>query len=88
MAAIDFVTEREIFLGTDSDKFSPNESMTRATFVTAIGRLYERSYGNVSGTSTFSDVDANATMPSMWLGQMIRGLSKAWEKTCFRQTKR
>jgi hypothetical protein len=58
--SIDFVTEREIFLGTDSDKFSPNESVTRAMFVTAIGRLYERSYGNVSGTSTFSDVDADA----------------------------
>ncbi len=33
--------------------------MTRAMVVTAIGRLYERSYGNVSGASTFSDVDAN-----------------------------
>lgn len=63
--SIDFVTEREIFLGIDSDKFGPNESMTRAMFVTAIGRLYERSYGSisgngsVSGTSTFSDVNTN-----------------------------
>ena len=57
--SIDFVTEREIFLGTEQDKFGPNESMTRAMFVTAIGRLYERSYGSVSGTSTFSDVNAN-----------------------------
>ncbi|MHC1722385.1 MAG: S-layer homology domain-containing protein [Aminipila sp.] len=56
---IDFVTEREIFLGTTQDQFGPNESMTRAMFVTAIGRLYERSYGSVSGISNFSDVNVN-----------------------------
>jgi len=58
--SIDFVTEREIFLGTSQYEFSPNESMTRAMLVTAIGRLYERSYGSVSGVSNFSDVDTNA----------------------------
>jgi uncharacterized repeat protein (TIGR02543 family) len=57
---IDFVTEREIFLGTGQNIFSPDEAMTRAMFVTAIGRLYEHSFGSVSGTSTFLDVDANA----------------------------
>ncbi len=59
-ASINFVTERELFLGITQDQFGPNESMTRAMFVTVIGRLYERSYNSVSGTSTFSDVDANA----------------------------
>ncbi len=58
--SIDFVTEREIFSGTEQNIFSPNEGMTRAMFVTVIGKLYERSFGSVSGTSTFSDVDANA----------------------------
>ena len=58
--SIDFVTEREIFLGTGQNIFSPNEGMTRAMFVTVIGRLYERSFGRVSGTCTFSDVDAKA----------------------------
>lgn len=57
---IDFVTERELFLGTSQDIFSPNTSMTRAMFVTVLGRLYERSYGIVPGTSKFSDVDVNA----------------------------
>jgi uncharacterized repeat protein (TIGR02543 family) len=57
--SIDFVTERELFLGTIQDIFSPNESMTRAMFVTVIGRLYERSYGRITGTNTFSDVDEN-----------------------------
>ena len=58
--SIDFVTEREIFLGTGQNIFSPYEGMTRAMFVTVIGRLYERSFGRVSGTCTFSDVDAKA----------------------------
>lgn len=56
---IGFVTERELFLGTSQDTFSPNTSMTRAMFVTVIGRLYERSYGIVTGTSTFTDVNVN-----------------------------
>ncbi len=55
--SIDFVTEREIFLGTGQNRFSPNAGMTRGMFVAVIGRLYERSYGSVSGTNTFSDVD-------------------------------
>jgi hypothetical protein len=29
-------------------------------FVTAIGRLYEHSYGSISGNTTFSDVNADA----------------------------
>ncbi len=58
--SIDFVTERELFLGTGINKFSPDAGMTRAMFVAVIGRLYERSYGSISGTSTFSDVDKNA----------------------------
>lgn len=34
--------------------------MTRAMFVTVIGRLYERSYGSITGNTTFSDVDKEA----------------------------
>ncbi|WP_294853585.1 leucine-rich repeat protein, partial [uncultured Oscillibacter sp.] len=57
---IDFVTERELFLGTGTNSFSPNASMTRGMFVAVIGRLYERSYGSVSGIVTFSDVAQDA----------------------------
>lgn len=53
------MTERKIFLGINQDVFGPNENMTRAMFVTVIGRLYERSYGSVSGTNAFSDVNSN-----------------------------
>jgi hypothetical protein len=54
---IDFVTQREIFVGTAPDVFSPDTGMTRAMFATVIGRLYERSCGTlkISGPHAFSD---------------------------------
>ena len=59
---IDFVTERELFLGTGDGNFSPQSGMTRAMFATVIGRLYERSYGKLSekDDSKFADVDNDA----------------------------
>lgn len=59
---IGFVTEREIFLGTGESTFSPNKEMTRAMFATVIGRLYERSYGEIetTGNKAFTDCDYDA----------------------------
>ena len=60
---IDFVTERELFLGTGNNTFSPETGMTRAMLATVIGRLYERSYSELATTGTeskFSDADYNA----------------------------
>jgi uncharacterized repeat protein (TIGR02543 family) len=56
---IDFVTERELFLGTGDGEFSPQSGMTRAMFSTVIGRLYERSYGELlqKDNSDFTDID-------------------------------
>ncbi len=56
---IDFVTERELFLGTSESMFSPDMEMTRAMFATVIGRLHERSYGEIqsTGTNVFTDCD-------------------------------
>lgn len=56
---IEFVTEREVFLGTKSDAFSPDSGMTRAMFATVIGRLYERSFGQieVSAEHAFTDCE-------------------------------
>ncbi len=56
---IDFVTERELFLGTSPSEFSPDMQMTRAMFATVIGRLHERSYGEIesTGTNSFTDCD-------------------------------
>ncbi|MEA4921422.1 MAG: S-layer homology domain-containing protein [Clostridiaceae bacterium] len=56
---ITFVAEREIFVGTGDNLFSPDNGMTRAMFVTIIGRLYERSYGEIEDLSdhAFDDCD-------------------------------
>ena len=56
---IDFVTERELFTGTANNTFSPDAGMTRAMFATVIGRLYERSFGEIeaAGTHSFTDCD-------------------------------
>ncbi|MDO4542006.1 MAG: CehA/McbA family metallohydrolase [Bacillota bacterium] len=67
--AIDFVAEREIFIGTDNNKFSPDNGMTRAMFVTVIGRLYERSYGlDISDAEkNFKDVKYDS-----WYGPYVQ----------------
>lgn len=59
---IGFVTEREVFAGTGESIFSPDMSMTRAMFAMVIGRLYERSYGEIetSGLQIFIDCNYDA----------------------------
>jgi uncharacterized repeat protein (TIGR02543 family) len=62
-SSIDFVTERELFLGTSTNTFAPETGMTRAMFATVVGRLYERSYDKLVTTgagSKFSDADYTA----------------------------
>lgn len=57
--SIEFVAARGILSGTGNNKFSPNTSMTRGMFVTALGRLAEvntKSYTK----SNFTDVKADA----------------------------
>jgi hypothetical protein len=58
-ASIGFVTERELFLGNGSDAFSPDSGMTRGMFAAVIGRLYERSYGEIQAASTHAFIDCN-----------------------------
>lgn len=55
--SIDFVTARELFLGTEEGIFSPNGTMTRGMLVTVLGRLY-----NVDAEAkvAFSDVSVAA----------------------------
>lgn len=56
---ISFVADREIFMGMTDTLFDPEGDMTRAMFVTVIGRLYERSYGTVytDEVHDFDDLD-------------------------------
>ena len=56
---IDFVTQREIFVGTGGNLFSPDAGMTRAMFAAVIGRLYERSYGPLTDSSEHAFTDVN-----------------------------
>ncbi len=60
--SINFVTAREIFLGTSATTFDPNQIVTRAMFVTVLGRLYERSYGEIRDPEKrmFTDCDYNS----------------------------
>lgn len=62
-SAVEFVYENELFKGTTGTTFSPNTTMTRAMFVTVLGRLAgideataARKYGN---DSDFTDVSAS-----------------------------
>ena len=55
--AVAFVYQNELFKGTSTDKFSPNTSMTRAMFVTVLGRLAGANVSRYSGKSSFTDVD-------------------------------
>lgn len=62
-SAVEFVYENELFKGTTNTTFSPNTTMTRAMFVTVLGRLAgideataARKYGN---DSDFTDVSAS-----------------------------
>ena len=49
---IQFVTSRELFLGTTADTFAPNESMTRAMLTVVLARL---DGVEVSGRSAYKD---------------------------------
>lgn len=70
---IDFVTEREIFLGTGNGKFSPETKMTRAMFATVLGRLYERSYEEIAVVSTGEFGDCNY---DSWYGKYVNWAEK------------
>lgn len=55
--AIDYVYQNELFSGVDDDKFAPKSKMTRAMFVTVMGRLAEQMGEKTTGyTSSFTDV--------------------------------
>lgn len=66
---IDFVTEREIFLGVWPDAFVTNSPMTRGMMVTALGRMYEASYGSAVLTkpNPFIDVPSDS-----WYSHYVR----------------
>lgn len=72
--AIDFVVSNQLFFGTDTDKFAPNDQMTRAMFVTVMSR-FEASLGDKwrlpsNEAEAFRDVPSDA-----WYAQAV-----AWSR--------
>ena len=61
-SAITYCVSNSLFNGISTNKFAPEQSMTRAMFVTVIGRLYEKLGGEIthSGIVSFSDTDSSA----------------------------
>lgn len=57
-SAVQFVYENELFKGTTTTKFSPDTTMTRAMFVTVLGRLANVDVSRYK-TSSYSDVPLN-----------------------------
>lgn len=57
-SAIDFVTEKGLFVGTSSTTFSPNNEMTRGMFISVLHRLAGKPAGNES--VNFNDVATDA----------------------------
>jgi S-layer homology domain len=57
-ASIDFVTDKELFVGTSSTTFSPNNEMTRGMLITVLHRLAGKPAGDDS--ISFNDVATDA----------------------------
>ncbi len=60
--AVKYVAENQLMTGVGKNMFSPNASMTRAMFVTVLGRMYEQNGGNISNykSSRFNDVEGGS----------------------------
>ncbi len=63
--AVKFVNENGLFIGVEADRFAPESTMTRAMFVTVLGRL---AGVDVSGykTTSFTDVETG-----LWYSEYV-----------------
>lgn len=61
-SAIEFVYENNLFRGMSTTKFEPNTTMTRAMFITVLGRLagISENDSRYAGKSSFSDITSSA----------------------------
>ncbi len=65
-SAIRFVYTNGLFQGTESNKFEPNTTMTRAMFVTVIGRLAEQSGVTIPQYKDSSYTDVVVNKDTIW----------------------
>lgn len=68
--AIDFVVERGLFGGVGDNLFAPDEAMTRAMFVTVLGRFADTNMDDYTA-EVFEDVE-----PDSWYGPYVAWASE------------
>lgn len=80
--AVNFVSSRKLFIGTDEQIFDPNGPMTRAMFVTVLARLDNADLSKYAN-SQFADIDINE-----WYGKSVswaveKGIVKGYNNNTF-----
>lgn len=78
---IEYVTREGIFNGTGSDKFSPDEPMTRAMVVTVLGRV--AGVKPEGRTTSFTDVPSGAYYEEYVAWAVENGIAKGVSETEF-----
>ncbi len=71
-----YAVENEFFSGINSDTFAPNDPMTRAMYVTAIGHIAEVENSYPVQEGFFSDVKANAAYAPYVMWAADKGISQ------------
>ena len=64
--AVSYVSENGLFSGTSDKAFSPNDTMTRAMFVTVLARMENVNSEDIANNNRFTDIDF-----SSWSGYAI-----------------
>ena len=74
--AVKYATREGLFAGTSEKTFSPEQGMTRAMFVSALGRVAGQT-GKSGMASCFTDVD-----PSSWYGLSVEWAAEQQIVSC------
>ena len=81
---VESVYKQGLFSGTGETIFEPNANMTRAMFVTVLGRLAEQMGENVSGyTSGFNDVKSGTWYTSYVAWATANGIVNGYDSNTF-----
>jgi len=78
-----YAVENNIFSGTDKDKFSPNDPMTRGMYVTIMGRIAEAGNNYSMKDGLFSDVKSNAYYAPYVIWAVEKGITQGMGNNIF-----
>ncbi|MBP1762936.1 MAG: hypothetical protein H6Q64_2478, partial [Firmicutes bacterium] len=81
--AVKFAMQNGIFNGTGANTFSPGGTMTRAMYVTVMGRIAGINPADYSGSSGFNDVSADTYYASYVVWAAQKGIIKGITETSF-----